>query len=94
MEGERHPLDEIESDPHRPTRAAIFHLALALIRSGSLSPEELAAAASRLEREGRESDEPELEGWGDIAHLMRLAALDLEGDDRPALGVIDGGRHD
>ncbi|WP_156416972.1 hypothetical protein [Sphingopyxis sp. H050] len=85
-------MDEIESDPQRPARAAIYHLALAMVRSGGLAPEELVAAASRLEREGRESDEPELEDWSDIAHLMRLAALDIEGDDRPSLGVIDGGK--
>ena len=92
MSHDRHPLDEIESDPQRPTRAAIYHLAIALVRSGVLDPEELVQAASRLEREGRESDEPDLEDWSQLAHLMRLAALDIEGEGRPQLGVVDGGK--
>ncbi len=92
MSNGRHPLDEIESDPQRPMRAAIYHLAIALVRSGGVDPEELVRAASRLGREGRESDEPDLEDWGQLAHLLRLAALDIEGDGRPQLGVVDGGK--
>lgn len=76
---------------HAPTQSALYHLALALIRSGSVEPVELIEAAQRIERDGR--DDPDNEAWEDFAHALRIAALDVDDEvNRPKFGVIDGGK--
>lgn len=79
---------------HAPAQSAIYHLALALIRSGAVDPAELVDAAHRVEREGAR-DDPENETWDEFAHALRLAAIDVEDQmNRPTLGVIEGGKPD
>jgi len=82
------------SDPgHAPTQSALYHLALALVRSGAADPVELVEAAQRIERDGR--DDPDNEAWEDFAHALRIAALNVEDEmSRPKLGVIEGGKPD
>jgi hypothetical protein len=77
-----------------PALSAIYHLALALHRSGGVSAIELIEAAQRVEREGAR-DEPENELWDQFAHALRLAAVDIEDDlNRPSLNLIEGGKPD
>lgn len=81
-------------DDHAPAQSAIYHLALALVRSGALAPAELADAAARVDREGNQAD-PDSGIWWGYAHALRLAAIDIEDAmNKPTLGVIDGGRED
>lgn len=75
-----------------PAQSAIYHLALALVRSGAVDPAELVDAANRVERDGRGSANGDWEAFGQV---LRVAALDLEDEfTRPQLGVIDGGKAD
>lgn len=80
-------------DDHAPTQSAIYHLARALIRSGAVDPDGLVDAARAVEREGDRND-PDNDLWGEYAHAIRLAALNLddEGVAAPQLGVIEGGK--
>jgi hypothetical protein len=80
------------SEDAAPAQSALYHLARALIRSGALTADDLVDAARAVEREGAR-DDPDNERWDEFAHSLRLAALNLDDpDDKPRLGVIDGGK--
>lgn len=81
-------------DDHAPAQSAIYHLALALVRSGAVDPAELSDAAARVDREANQAD-PESDIWWGYAHALRLAAIDIEDAmNKPKLDIIDGGKAD
>ncbi|MBW8296164.1 hypothetical protein [Sphingopyxis sp.] len=77
---------------HPAVQSAIYHLTLALIRSGSLKPAELTAAARRVADEGKLND-PESQTWQEYAAVLGLAADNFDpGTRKPVIGVIEGGK--
>lgn len=77
---------------HPAVQSAIYHLTLALIRSGSLKPAELTAAARRVADEGKLND-PESETWQQYSYILSLAADNFDpGTRKPVIGVIEGGK--
>lgn len=78
---------------HPAVQSAIYHLTLALIRSGSLKPAELTAAARRVADEGVLND-PESQTWQEYAAVLGLAADNFDPASRkPVIGVINGGKN-
>jgi len=77
---------------HPAVQSAIYHLTLALIRSGSLKPAELTAAARRVADEGKLND-PDNQTWQEYAAVLGLAADNFDpGTRKPVIGVIEGGK--
>lgn len=77
---------------HPAVQSAIYHLTLALIRSGSLKPAELTAAAKRVEDDGKLND-PGNEIWREYSYILRLAADNFDpGSRKPVICVIEGGK--
>lgn len=70
---------------HPAVQSAIYHLTLALIRSGSLKPAELTAAARRVADEGKLNDPEAGHGRNMQASLVSPPTTSTQEPESPSL---------